>query len=826
MNTGVTKTDFIYFQNDVLKDIKNLEKTFTEKIENIIKDVNNIKIYADSNFTKYSLLISDISEKVGVSEGNSKINEELNIMKKKLEDLSINSRIKTNSLEKEFNNMTIKYDKIFINNLVVPGLIGSSCPFPTLASFIDNANKKINELTIEKKKQGMDLKSYKEKLDSLINMFNNRVNSSEEKFKQYCNLCFQNFDKNSNDRFNLLEERIGTLRMENAKYSSELIERSNELKTDWDKIMGIKTEIYDKLNSELEKYVKYNSNLLKVFESQKSEFTLLKNRFTELSEFIKDVRFRNNITTKENNMYTSPKLNTTRNKNLNNNAFTQLTNYQKRVKFTQMSNRINFKLKQNLDNSLQNIKNKKHLTNINKNYQEKKENSLHNSPAKTEYLFGVNESSSSSEIIKDGNDEKNKEISSDNNDLENNKINEEEKDNPINKEYSVNKPLDLDKERNILKNYVNPSIKNLKTSNTMNRTNSINKKKHKTNIHGHPNLLSAKNINVENKQNKSTINKDSENEFSGDDGIKSIIKKKNKIKTSKTLKINVGYLKQEITKTTSIKKLKLNLKGSPKSRNDSPKETINNRKIKFNNTIKVPEIKPKEREHNKLKTHINKPNLKIKNEENINESGGDIKKEKNQSNIKLFTQMISKANSPIEKESNNSDNENKPDIVKENKFSFVTNIDIKEKETSKNENIDNIITKIDDDIDINEEGINLNMNILNEKIIKINNSLIELHKNSDIKFNRIYLYVKKVFDHFSGIFFFKEIYKQKFNFDFKNKSLMTDYTTVFPAHINNKRKIMLKGKDKFFTPKNLKKQIGYKTIVDKIEPFLIKKFKD
>ena len=98
--------------------------------------------------------------------------------------------------------------------------------------------------------------------------------------------------------------------------------------------MNIKTEIYEKINSELEKYIKYSNHLLKVFESQRSEFTLLKNSFTVLNEFIKDIRFRNNIKSKENNIYNSPNLNTTRNKNLINNAFTQLTNYKKNSKIS------------------------------------------------------------------------------------------------------------------------------------------------------------------------------------------------------------------------------------------------------------------------------------------------------------------------------------------------------------------------------------------------------------------------------------------------------------------------------------------------------------
>ena len=242
-----------------------------------------------------------------------------------------------------------------------------------------------------------------------------------------------------------------------------------------------------------------------------------------------------------------------------------------------MSKRINFKLKQNLDNSFNDIKNKKHLTNINRNYQEKKENGIHHSPSKTEYRFGDNDSNSS-ETFKNDNEEKNEEIFLDYKDSENNKQNEEEKDNPINKEYSVNKPLDLDKERSKLKNYFNPSIKNLKTSNQISNANLLNKKKHKTSILGHTNLLSTKKLNSENQQNKSNINKDGETEFSGNNGIKPIINKKNKLKNLET---NEEILKQDITKTTLIKKLKLNLNDSPKSRNDSPKEKINNRKTKF-----------------------------------------------------------------------------------------------------------------------------------------------------------------------------------------------------------------------------------------------------
>ena len=187
--------------------------------------------------------------------------------------------------------------------------------------------------------------------------------------------------------------------MENIKYSSELIERSNELKLDWDKILDIKTEIYTKLDSELMKFKEINNDLVKIFESQKSEFTLLKKRFTELSEFIKDVRFRNNITSLNNNQFNNNynNNNSNNNNNKNNNAtnsFSQLSNFQKKMKFKNMSKRINFRLKQKLDDSSKSNKGNKSNKDLNKfvDFEQKKENSDNYSPAKTEFNFNINDS--------------------------------------------------------------------------------------------------------------------------------------------------------------------------------------------------------------------------------------------------------------------------------------------------------------------------------------------------------------------------------------------------------------------------------------------------
>ena len=832
MNTGVTKSDFIYFQNEILKDLKNLELKFNEKTEEMFKSINTNKTSIDSDITKLYKLFVDISEKVGLSEDNSKFATQLNTVQKKLEELTLNSRIKTNSIEKEINNMTIKYDKIFINNLIVPGLIGNSCPFPSLAIFIENINKKINELIVDKKKQGIDLKSYKDKLENLIGQFNTRINGVEEKFKEYCNICFSNFDKNSNDRFNSLEEKIGTLRMENVKHSSELIERSNELKMDWDKIQNIETVIYKRLDSELEKYAKYNNDLLRTFDSQKSEFTLLKKRFTELSDFIKDVRFRNNLTSLNNNDLNS-------NITANNNAkpFSQLSNFQKKVKFNEMSKRINFKLKQKLDDAPKKNKSNKELNKF-ADIEEKKDNSIAYSPAKTEFHF---KDSASESILSDSREEKNEMVNNvDKKDIDEDINKSQDKDDNKEKEkYIINKPMELEKVGSTLKNYFNSNKSyrgSISNSNKNLTIHTIVNKQEK----GQNSPLIKDKAQHQKRKNKTMIKKDNENEFSGEEEkIKSIINKNIEIKSAKKEekekqeKSNTpSDLEEDLFSTKKISKLK-----------ESPKQK-KSKQNKFNKNIKISSVKKKDKENYKINTFENTPKI-IDNKNNKNLltlnyiKGKEIQKENNNRTFKPLT----KNNSPIKIDTINSDktdfsnnfidNENKKKNMPKTTFSFITNTN-EVKESFQNLNFD--VNTIDGNnnpinyypnINIGEESMNLDFILLNKKIIKTNNRLTELYTDSDKKITKVYQYVKKVFDHLSGIFYFKDLYKQKFSFDFSPKDLMTqsDFASDLTVKRNNKTKILLKKKN-YFSPLNLKKEETYKTLVNRIEPYLIQKFKE
>ena len=244
--------------------------------------------------------------------------------KKNIEESISKLDIKLNLAIKDFDNACFKYDKIISNNLSVPGLIGSSCPYDNLRPFLEFVNLKISELIKAKEKQTFDSKKYKEKLETIINNNKTQFETAQKKINEYCKKGFAQCDTNCADRMNIIEKRIEGLRIENGQFSYELKQRSEEIKVEWEKLDNIEKNLNSRYNEELEKYNNIIDKIGKKVDKYKNEFNLIKMRFTELSEFIKDIRFRRNINI---NSYNS---------------------YKERKQYKEMSSKIDFTKKQKL----------------------------------------------------------------------------------------------------------------------------------------------------------------------------------------------------------------------------------------------------------------------------------------------------------------------------------------------------------------------------------------------------------------------------------------------------------------------------------------------
>ena len=813
MNNNINRNDFLFFQNEVFKDMKELERKLTEKLNVISTNFNSNKEDLNDNYSKINKKIDHIMTIIESPEKKMKIEDQLNSLKKRVDDITFTNKVKMAAIEKTITDITFKYDKIFIDNLTVPGIIGTACPFKNLSSFMDYSFKRIKELLNEKDKQNSDLKSYKEKLEIIIASFNKQVQNIDNQFGEYCSNSLKRYEKGCNDRYNLLEDKINNMRVENGKYSFDLIQKTDELKIKWEKLQTIQDEIYNKFNEELIKHVYTNNNLCKIFNAQRDEFKIIKSRFTELSDFIKDVRFRNNLATLNNSQVESE--------------------YEKKLKYRKMAKKINFNIKQQLEND----------TDRDNSFEKNNNN---------ENIQIINKENASNKSFSDfiENNSKAKKKSS----------------------LFLNKPINFGKVTSTLKNYFNQNkeYRAIKCKDDKNVSKTISRKS----------VIFNKKINASKNKNKN------DNDFLIDEGEKKVkekIKKKmglksfknilSKDKSSRNLKIKNMNIKENEEKLNNssrllplipIKRDNYSKFRISKSRNNIPinlkndnnnnlsnknKNTFNSSESNYENTntndkektSKVNSIKNLKMDKisntqlyikgESTKTDTNKldpiqkviPDLSIEQIENIlktiNNGNNNIISTYNNSNY-----IIDKIKGKVNNNDNSVNNNANYDDIMKNKFSFITSTNNKNppEKTDTNNNYNNAH-------EFNQ--IKINFNSLNKKVIKTNKKMNEMYQSLNIKYNQLYVFVTKIFGDLTGKLFFKETHKLNFfNLDFSPKNIFTttNYQMNMPVKVKRKypsEKEKTNKDNKDLSP-NMQKIDSFKSMLNNIEPYLIKKFKE
>ena len=293
INNNKTRNDYLFFQNEILTDLKKMELRINEKISKITSFLSEEKNKNDSKIQEFTSKFDELQIKK--IEFTEQINNSLNSLKLKQEEYASKNEIRISMIQKDLSNACFKYDKVLINNLTIPNLVGECCPYANLPIFIEFANNKINDLLTSRDKKNMDYKRYKEKLESLIGQNKLQFETIENKFNDLFNTRIKECEDKFETRLNITEERIEHLRLENGKYALDLIKKTDELKLELNKLQDFENMLDINFKRELEKYYELNESLLKNFEKYREEFNVIKVKFTELNEFVKDIRFKKSL---------------------------------------------------------------------------------------------------------------------------------------------------------------------------------------------------------------------------------------------------------------------------------------------------------------------------------------------------------------------------------------------------------------------------------------------------------------------------------------------------------------------------------------------------
>ena len=283
------------FKDNILSLLKERDQIFLNKLseynsltEKTKSEFNSQNKISNSKFSKI------IETQAKMTSRLDQLSDYENFVSKTNEKL-VSHEVRLTNIRNDFSLATQKYDKIYLDNLELPGYIGRCAKYKNCQVFFLEVIKDLAKLNIYKEKNIIDLKMYKDKLETIISSMNSILDNNNESQIKYINDMKEKILKDCKSMFENVTDSMKDVRVENSKYAVDLIKTSMDLSKKWDKLEKIKEELLEKFNYDVNKYQMLTDDTIKSFEEFKNEYGVIRRKFMELAEFIKDVRFRKNI---------------------------------------------------------------------------------------------------------------------------------------------------------------------------------------------------------------------------------------------------------------------------------------------------------------------------------------------------------------------------------------------------------------------------------------------------------------------------------------------------------------------------------------------------
>ena len=288
------------FKDDILKYLADRNQHYMSLIKNFQdKILENKKEYHDqinSISQNYNYILSS---QASINNKIDKIsNFELFI--NKTNDQLITHEIRINNLSSDFIKSTQKYDKIYLDNLELPGYIGKFAKFKNCQVFFDHIIRELDKVNQYKERNNMDIKAYKEKLDGIIKSIHLIVKNNNEAQLKYIKQLNDKSFRECKDMNDILSNRVCDLRIENAKYSIDLIKKNDEMNKEWKKILEIKDNLLNLVYEKINNFKNIFNNNVTSFNNFKKEFEEFKIQLNEIINYYRESKS-DNINSNMNN---------------------------------------------------------------------------------------------------------------------------------------------------------------------------------------------------------------------------------------------------------------------------------------------------------------------------------------------------------------------------------------------------------------------------------------------------------------------------------------------------------------------------------------------
>ena len=203
------------FKDNILSLLKERDKIFLNKLNEYKTSLEKINYEFISqnklSNTKFSKII-DTQAKMTLR--LDQLSDYENFVHKTNEKL-VSHEVRLTNIRSDFSLATQKYDKIYLDNLEVPGYIGRCAKYKNCQVFFLDVIKDLAKLNIYREKNIIDLKMYKDELETIISSMNSILDNNNESQMKYINEMKEKILKDCKSMFESVTDNMKEIRVEN-----------------------------------------------------------------------------------------------------------------------------------------------------------------------------------------------------------------------------------------------------------------------------------------------------------------------------------------------------------------------------------------------------------------------------------------------------------------------------------------------------------------------------------------------------------------------------------------------------------------------------------
>ena len=277
INSKKIQNEMIHLKDDILKDLKNFERNYSDKFKSLNKIIDEkleefekrIEVYNQRLFKISQIVVDDrsIKEKIdNISQDKTEIKDQI-----------LKIGVKLDKLEKQYDEKIDGIENILNDSVIYSGIIGNKGRFINFHEFIDYMLSQIAKLTITTQKHTSEINSYKGKLESNIQKIKLQNEGILKTANQFSKKLVSESENGIKDIIKLYESDFKKMKEENDKCMNKLEEFNNEIR--------------NKLKSEIEtekiKFEEENNKVEKLVSSFEKQINDLKGSYDKINEELK-----------------------------------------------------------------------------------------------------------------------------------------------------------------------------------------------------------------------------------------------------------------------------------------------------------------------------------------------------------------------------------------------------------------------------------------------------------------------------------------------------------------------------------------------------------